>query len=277
MRTTIAAVSLGAVAVVCSLAVPLPAQIRFRTDASELVVLPVTVADRHGHFVADLPADRFAVYDNNRRQQVALFSNQDTPVTIGVVLDNSGSMRAKQAEVIAATMAFARASNPADELFTVVFDDRVRSLLDEEMVPAGDAARLETALFALRPDGRTSLYDGLAAGLDRLRHATRPRKVLVLVSDGGDNASDGTLDDVLKRARLSDVTIYAIGVFDRDDPDANPRVLQTLARTTGGSWPRARASPARSGAATPSASCRPIATARFIACGSRRRVPTATL
>src|SRR4051812_14124381 len=101
------------------------AQPTFHTDSSELVVLPVTVTDKHGQLVGDLSQERFAVFDNGRRQTVNLFSSEDTPVTIGLVIDNSASMRPKVGEVIAATLAFAHASNPNDELFALLFDDEV--------------------------------------------------------------------------------------------------------------------------------------------------------
>jgi VWFA-related protein len=206
----------------------------FRSASSELVVLPVTISDKHGRLVSDLPRDRFAVYDNGRRQDVALFSNEDTPVTVGLVLDNSGSMRGKLGEVVAAALAFARASNPEDELFTLEFSDDVKDALPGHRLFANDLTGLRTALTALVPGGRTALYDALIAGLDRLAEGTRPRRVLVLISDGGDNASAATLHEVLARARTSNVTIYTIGVFDRDDPDANAGVLKSIAATTGG-------------------------------------------
>src|SRR5439155_12170541 len=97
-----------------------------------------------------------------------------------------------------------------------------------------DLAGIESALSSLRPEGRTSLYDALIAGLDRLRDASRPRKVLIVVSDGGDNASTATLEGVLARARQSNVTIYTVGLFDANDADTNRGVLKALARTTGG-------------------------------------------
>jgi len=206
----------------------------FVSTSAELVVLPVTVSDKHGNFVPDLPRDRFTVYDSGRRQDVALFSNQDTPVTVGLVIDSSGSMRPKLPEVIIATMTFARRSNPQDELFTVAFNDTVRDRGTERSVAAADGPALELELRSFRPQGRTALYDGLIAALDRMERSTRPRKALILISDGGDNASRSTLDDVLKRARRSDVTIFTVGLFDNDDLDSNPGVLKSLAESTGG-------------------------------------------
>jgi VWFA-related protein len=206
----------------------------FQSASTELVVLPVVVTDRKGTFVADLPPDRFTVYDNGRRQPVALFSNEDTPVSTAVVIDDSGSMREKMGQVVAATLAFARWSNPDDELFVIEFNDRVRDALGDRPLLASDHKALEVALATLKPAGQTALYDALVAGLDRLDRASRARRVLVLISDGGDNVSRAKLDDVLARARRANVTIYTIGLFEPGAPDTNPGVLKQLAETTGG-------------------------------------------
>jgi Ca-activated chloride channel family protein len=197
------------------------------STSSELVVLPVVVSNKQGGFVADLPQQRFVVYDNGRRQEIALFSNEDTPVTVGLVIDTSGSMKAKLPEVVVAAGTFKRRSNPQDELFTVAFNDTVRP------PPVSDET-FESELRSLVAQGRTALYDGLSASLERMTLATRPRKALIVVSDGGDNASRSTLEQILMKARRSNVTIYTVGLFDPDDPDRNPKVLKSLAESTGG-------------------------------------------
>jgi len=207
---------------------------RFRSGSTELVVLPVAVTDRKGHFITDLPRDRFTVYDNGRRQEMSLFTSEDAPVTVGLVIDNSGSMRRKLGEVVAAALAFAKVSNPEDELFTLQFNDDVKDANPGRPLLADDVSSLEASLSSLVPEGRTALYDALIAGLDRLEDAKRARKVLILISDGGDNASTATLSAVLSRARASNVTIYTIGLFDADDSDSNPRALKAIAQTTGG-------------------------------------------
>ena len=158
----------------------------------------------------------------------------DTPVTVGLVIDDSRSMAPKLAEVIAAAAAFARSSNAQDELFAVAFNDNVQEHIGGRALSVADPAGLEKALSALVPQGRTALYDALVAALQRAAETTRPRKVLILISDGGDNASETTLKQVLARARQSNVTIYTIGLFDADDADRNPGVLKSLAQTTGG-------------------------------------------
>jgi VWFA-related protein len=120
-------------------------------------------------------------------------------------------------------------------LFAIRFNDNVRDVVrDRPFLLAGDLVALGSALGAMRPEGRTALYDALLAGLDHLALGSRARKALVVVSDGGDNASDATLERVLARARESNAAIYTIGIFDENDMDKNPGVLKSLARTTGG-------------------------------------------
>jgi VWFA-related protein len=206
----------------------------FRSATSELVVLPVVVTDPDGGFVAGIGRDRFTVFDNERRQSLALFTDEDTPVTVGLIVDNSGSVGKKLGEIVAGALAFAHASNPEDEVFVLEFNDDVADALPGRPITADNVGELEAALSDLHPEGRTALYDALLAGLDRVVLGTRPRRILVLISDGGDNASRSTLEQVMRRAHESNVTIYTIGLFERDDRDANPGVLDDLADATGG-------------------------------------------
>jgi Ca-activated chloride channel family protein len=166
---------------------------------------------------------------------IELFTNEDTPATIGLIIDASSSMRAKLGEVLASALAFARTSNPHDELFALRFNDDVRdAVTDRAFLLADDLVALEKAIGSLRAEGRTSLYDALIAGLDHLRSGSRARKALVVISDGGDNASRATLEQVLARARDSNAAIYTVGIYDESDLEKNPGVLKSLARTTGG-------------------------------------------
>jgi len=209
--------------------------VSFRSGSSELVVLPVVVTDTQGRYISDLGRERFTVFDNGRRIPIEIFTNEDTPLTIGLIIDSSGSMRLKMAEVVSASLAFARLSNPQDELFAIRFNDDVQKVIrDRQFLLAQDQAALTIALRSMRPDGRTALYDALVAGIDQLALGSRARKVLVVISDGGDNASDAVLETVLARARESNAAIYTIGVYDADDVDKNPGVLKSLAHATGG-------------------------------------------
>ncbi|HEX7136861.1 MAG TPA: VWA domain-containing protein, partial [Vicinamibacterales bacterium] len=163
------------------------------------------------------------------------FSAEDTPVTVGLVIDSSSSMRHKLADVVAGASAFARASHEDDEFFALSFSDEVR-----EVTPAGaflavrDQPALNRAFTSLLAEGRTSMYDALIEGLNRLKAGSHPRHALVLVSDGGDNASSANLDRVLDAARASNAAIYTIGIFDDFDLEKNPKVLKALASATGG-------------------------------------------
>ncbi len=199
-----------------------------------LVVLQAVVRDRQGRFVPDLSERDFEVYEDGARQSIRLFRHEDVPVTVGLVVDHSGSMRAKLKEVIAATGTFVKSSNPADQMFVVNFNEKVSLGLPAAIRYTGSADELEGAIWRAPAAGMTALYDAIAAGLQGVREGKRDRKALVVISDGGDNASKATLEQVLKLAEQSSAMIYSIGIFDEDDPDRNTRALTRLARATGG-------------------------------------------
>jgi Ca-activated chloride channel homolog len=212
-----------------------PQESSFKTTSAELVVLPVVVKDKQGRYIADLARERFVVYDNARRMPIDFFTAEDTPATIGLIVDGSGSMGPKVGEVIAATMRFAQSSNPEDEIFAIRFNEDVHKMIaDERFLPAGDLSGLQAAMSSFVAEGRTALYDALIAGLDHIAQGTRTRRALIVISDGGDNASRTPLEVVLSRARKSNVTIYTVGIYGDDDRDKNPGVLKSLARETGG-------------------------------------------
>jgi Ca-activated chloride channel family protein len=201
---------------------------------ADLVVLHVSVVDRHAGFVSDLPREAFSVADDGRPQRIDFFEHEDTPVTVGLLIDNSGSMMPRRDAVIAAGMAFAASSNPSDELFTLNFNEHVWPGLPRGQEFTSDRDELRGALNASGARGETALFDAVAAGLQHLRRGQKPRKVLIVVSDGGDNASRTSFEDVLATALRTDVVIYAIGIYDPYDRDANPRLLRRLAEVTGG-------------------------------------------
>lgn len=200
----------------------------------DLVVLPVTVRDRGGHLVTDLTENDFEIYENGIRQAVRLFRHEDVPVTVGLVIDHSGSMKPKLADVIEAARTFARSSNPEDQLFVVNFNENVTLGLPVAIGFTSRADQLERAIGATPAAGKTALYDAIFEGLDRLRAGGPDRKVLIVFSDGGDNASLHNLPAVLQRVSQSNVVVYTLGIFDDEDPDQNPDVLRRLARATGG-------------------------------------------
>ena len=194
----------------------------------------VSVTDSKGRHVSGLKASDFRVLENGRPQEIQLFSAEDVPATIGLVMDNSGSMRAKQSDVQRAAIAFVGASNPADELFLVSFNEKVRLGLPQELRFTSDLGQVQFALQQMTPGGLTALYDATAFALEHLKTGTRDRKALVVLSDGGDNASHRKLDDVLEISRRSTATVYTIGIYDENDPDRNPRVLRKIAESSGG-------------------------------------------
>jgi VWFA-related protein len=199
-----------------------------------LVVLHATVQNHRGNFVSGLTKNEFKVYENGARQQIKYFSHEDIPVTAGLVIDNSGSMGPKVSEVISAALAFARSSNPQDQMFVVNFNEHVRFALPENTPFTDQPGQLQVALSHIKADGETALYDAIAAALEHLKSANRDKKVLIVISDGGDDASKKRLSQVLAMARQSDAIIYTLGLFDQNDPDKNPRVLEQIARETGG-------------------------------------------
>jgi VWFA-related protein len=200
----------------------------------DLVVLHATVTDQKGRVVSGLREQDFQVYEDGMLQTIKQFGQEDAPVTAGLVVDHSGSMKRKLAEVSAAARAFAQASNPEDQMFVVNFNESVQLGLDPSARFTSDPAQLEQAISTAPASGRTALYDAIAKAVEQLKAGTLEKKVLLAISDGGDNASTHTLPQTLKLAEQSSAIIYAVGIFDEDDPDRNPKVLRHLAESTGG-------------------------------------------
>jgi len=182
-----------------------------RVDADS-VVLHATVQNRKGILVAGLGKDNFQVYEDEVLQQIDYFSHEDIPVTVGLVVDNSGSMRPKRPEVIAAALAFARSSNPQDQMFVVSFNENVSFGLPDNTPFTDQVAQLQVALSRTAADGMTALYDAMAAALVHLKKGNRDKKVLIVVSDGGDNASKHNLAQIKAIAAQSDAIIYTIDI-----------------------------------------------------------------
>lgn len=199
------------------------------------VVLHATVRNRRGTPVAGLVKDNFQVFENGAMQPIKHFSHEDIPVTVGLVIDNSGSMRPKRAEVIAATLAFAVSSNPQDQMFLVNFNERVSFGLPANVLFTDQRDQLKAAMNTVITNGKTALYDAVAVALDHLKKGNRDKRVLIVVSDGADNASKHTRDQIMDLAAKSDAIIYALGIYEPDDPDnRNPEVMRELARASGG-------------------------------------------
>ncbi len=176
----------------------------------------------------------FRVYEDGRQQEITLFRNEDIPVTVGLVVDHSGSMASKQIEVVEGAQAFVQASNPQDREFVVNFADEVSFGLRNDAPFTSNVDELRTALSAVSASGRTALYDAVAIALENLQKDPLDKKVLLLISDGGDNASKRNFAQVLRMAQTFNVIIYSIGLFDQNSADQNPKVLKKFSDETGG-------------------------------------------
>ncbi|MFZ0584990.1 MAG: VWA domain-containing protein [Candidatus Sulfotelmatobacter sp.] len=200
----------------------------------DMVVLRATVLDRKNTLVSGLSKDDFHVYEDGVLQTIKYFSHEDIPVTVGLVIDNSGSMKPKLRDVVAAALVFARSSNPQDQMFVVNFNERVSFGLPDNTLFTDQVASLEVALSTVKANGETALYDAVAVAIEHLKKGDRDKKVLIVISDGGDNASKHKLSDIMALVGKPDVIIYTIGIFDEQDADRNPGVLKQLAKDTGG-------------------------------------------
>ncbi len=201
---------------------------------SRLVLLDVSVKDPQGGFVSGLTKEDFRVYENGKLQKITEFANADIPVTVGIVVDESGSMLPKKPDVITAALEFIQASNPQDEVFVINFNERARHGLPDTVLFSDDINMLRNALWRGKPEGRTALYDAIEMALHQSGMGRRDKKTLLVISDGGDNISVHKFHDVMHDVLQSIVTIYTIGIFDEDDPERNPGVLKELAHVSGG-------------------------------------------
>jgi Ca-activated chloride channel family protein len=203
---------------------------------TELVVAPAVVTDARGHRVGGLTRESFRIFDNGRLQPISAFHHGESSVTLGLIVDRSQSMRPKTQALLAAVTSLLRTSRTDDELFAVDFNDDVSLALAAGRPFTNDADELAAALGAVRAEGRTALYDGVAAGLEHLEGGRAERRALVLVSDGGDNGSRRTYAEVLALARRSDAVIYAIGLMGSSpaEEQEDAGLLQRLCKDTGG-------------------------------------------
>jgi Ca-activated chloride channel family protein len=204
-----------------------------RSDV-RLVLLDVSVKDREGGFVSGLSKDNFTVLENNRPQRITVFASDDVPVTVGILVDESFSMRPKRVEVLDAAQIFIERSNPHDEIFVLNFNDKVTRGLAGKVLFSDSLQQLRSALHHGIPEGKTALNDAIVAGLKQLELGRRDKKTLVVISDGGDNASEHKRREILEMAERSIATIYTIGLYDADDPDRDPGFLRELAKISGG-------------------------------------------
>jgi len=199
-----------------------------------LVLLDVSVKDRDGGFVSGLSKDNFAVLENGVAQPITVFADTDVAVTVGILVDESRSMTPKRSEVLSAAEMFIAESNPQDEIFVLNFNDSVKRGLPEGVLFSDNLEQLRSALYRGTPEGRTALNDAVVDGLTQLKLGRRDKKTLVVISDGGDNASLHRRREMLDVVERNIATIYTIGLFEGGDPDWNPGLLKRLAAISGG-------------------------------------------
>ena len=203
-----------------------------RTHA-ELVLVPVTVTDTMNRVVVGLERENFQLYEGKQSQEIKHFSREDAPVSLGVILDVSGSMASKIERAREAVLKLLEASNPQDEFFLITFANRPQVIQDFTQT-IGD---LQEQLLFARPKGETALLDAVYLGLDKMKEAKYSRKALLLISDGGDNHSLYTEKEVKSRIKESDVLVYSVGIFDREfvtrEERLGPELLAAISEVTG--------------------------------------------
>jgi len=202
---------------------------QFRSD-THLVVLHASVTDRRGKLLTNLNKDAFRVFENGQPQVVKVFRREDVPVSLGIIIDDSGSMSTKRSRVEAAALAMIRESNPQDEVFIVNFNDD--AYLD---VPfTNDMRKMEQGLARIDSRGGTAMRDAINMSLDYIKtEARKDKKVLVVITDGNDNASNVSLEKVVGRSNQSDTLVYAIGLFTEEEKHEAVKARRALNELTG--------------------------------------------
>jgi Ca-activated chloride channel homolog len=191
-----------------------------------LVVLHTTVLDDRGKFVEGLKEDNFRVFEDKAEQKLSLFKREDVPVSMGLVIDNSGSMRDKRPRVNEAALTLVQASNRQDESFVVNFNDDYYLDLDKDFTSS--VPELKEALERIDARGSTALYDAVIGSLDHLKKGHKDKKVLLVVTDGVDNVSRNSLEKTVREIQKSNVVIYTIGLFGDEDKKNRKKAMRAL-------------------------------------------------
>ena len=202
---------------------------------AELVVLHVNVFNGRSDAVPDLPQSAFTVFEDDKPQEISFFSAGDVPVTVGLVIDNSTSMLTERELVVAGTNSFAQSSHPEDEMFAIVFNEHVRRGLPDTIQFTTNRLQLQASLHRYQPGGKTAFYDAVIEGLNHLDRGMYQKHVLVVLSDGGDNASRHSEQEMLDRAAMSNALVYTVVDPDVFTPgEGDKGVLKRLAKLSGG-------------------------------------------
>lgn len=206
------------------------------TVKTDLVTVTLTVTDLYGRFVSGLSKDAFKVFDNNQEQEITFFSDTDAPISIGILFDVSGSMSGEKiGKARKALERFIGTSHPSDEYFLIAFNSRAQLLLDRTR----DGESVLRKLTLVEPKNNTALYDACYLGIERVTSGTRQKKALLIISDGQDNASRYSFNEVRRLMKESDVTVYAVGIIGGGDAGSTlgmqgQSFLDELTSVTGG-------------------------------------------
>jgi len=200
----------------------------------DLVLIPVTVTDPMNRLVTGLETDNFAITEAGVKQSIKYFSSEDEPISLGLIFDISGSMANKILRSREAAVEFFKTANPQDEFFVVTFNDRPQLLEDFTK----SVADIQEKIAYVIPKGRTALFDAIYMGINKMEGARNPRKALLIISDGGDNSSRYTQNEIRSLVKEADVQIYSIGLFEQNAPTIEerngPALLEDISNFTGG-------------------------------------------
>jgi Ca-activated chloride channel family protein len=200
----------------------------------DLVLVPVTVTDPMNRLVTGLEKENFQLFEGSTEQEIRTFSSEDAPVSLGVIFDSSGSMSSKMERAKEAVVEFFKTANPQDEFFMITFSDEPEVVSDF----TSSVDEIQNKLVFAVPRHRTALLDAIYMGVNKMRQAKYPKKALLIISDGGDNHSRYTENEIKSVVKEADVMIYAIGIYDRYasaiEERLGPQLLSDIAELTGG-------------------------------------------
>jgi Ca-activated chloride channel homolog len=202
--------------------------------AVDLVLVPVTITDPMNRLVTGLDKDNFQLFEGSSKEEIKSFSSEDAPVSLGVIFDSSGSMSSKMDRAKDAVVEFFKTANPQDEFFMITFSDEPEVVNDF----TSSVDEIQSKLVDTFPRRRTALLDAIYMGVSKMREAKFPKKALLIISDGGDNHSRYTENEIKALVKEADVMVYAIGIYDRyfqsQEEQLGPQLLGEIAELTGG-------------------------------------------
>jgi Ca-activated chloride channel homolog len=200
----------------------------------DLVLVPVTITDPMNRLVTGLEKDNFQLFEGSSKEEIRSFSSEDAPVSLGVIFDSSGSMSSKMDRAKDAVVEFFKTANPQDEFFMITFSDEPEVVSDF----TSSVDDIQSKLVFTVPRKRTALLDAIYMGITKMRQAKYAKKALLIISDGGDNHSRYTENEIKALVKEADVMVYAIGIYDRyfptEEERLGPQLLGEIAELSGG-------------------------------------------